>query len=799
MLISLNWLKQYIDLEGISIEELDNTLTMIGQEVEKIERQGESLGNIVTAQIVEKEMHPDSDHLTVCKVDDGNEVLQIVCGASNHKQGDKVVLARIGAVLGGDFKIKKTKIRGMESFGMLCSEKELGLSDNHDGIMILPEDTKTGIEIKDYFGLDDTIFELEITPNRPDCLSHIGIARELAVYYNKELHLPETKMHEKHFEKTENFIHIEIADETISKRYTSKIVKNVTVKESPEWLQKRLNSIGIRSINNIVDVTNFVLMEMGHPIHAFDLSKIEGKKIIVRRAEDGEKVVTLDEKERKLNPDDIVIADGNKAVALGGVMGGYNSEIDSNTKDVLIEVAHFNPYNIRKTSKRLTLSSDASYRFERGIDLEDAVRVIDRVAELIQETAGGEILHGVSEAYPVKYEETIVEFNMKRFEKFVGKEIEKERIIEIFENLEITVDDKGEVLLLTPPSFRNDLEREQDFYEEIIRIYGFDNIESVMPKLDINPIRIDTLREIDLLRSAAVAVGTGLREVINYSFIPRNALEKIRYNDAAGDEIIEVRKPITEDFVIMRPTLLYSLIKNAKDNINRNITDIRFFETTKTFKRVEGKIEEEQKFGIILGGEPEKYIWNVKPVPYDFYDLKGIVEEIFSKIRFEKYTLVRTTKESYHPGRAADVYVGKEYIGTFGELHPDVMENFDLKKRLLTAELRLEALIKYSDKNIFFKGINKFPAVPRDLALVIEENILVGDVIKSIAKLSPVIEKVELFDVYQGAGVEAGKKSIAISIVLREKNKTLEENEINSVISKILEKVKKDFGAELRQ
>ena len=798
MLISLNWLKQYIDLEGISIEELDNTLTMIGQEVEKIDRQGESLVNIVTAQIVEKEMHPDSDHLTVCRVDDGNEVLQIVCGASNHKQGDKVVLARIGAVLGGDFKIKKTKIRGMESFGMLCSEKELGLSDNHEGIMILPEDTKTGIEIKDYFGLDDTIFELEITPNRPDCLSHIGIARELAVYYNKELRLPEIKMHEKHFEKTENFIHIEIADETISKRYTSKIVKNVTVKESPEWLQKHLNSIGVRSINNIVDVTNFVLMEMGHPIHAFDLSKIEGKKIIVRRAEDGEKLVTLDEKERELNPDDVVIADGKKAVALGGVMGGYNSEIDSNTKDVLIEVAHFNPYNIRKTSKRLTLSSDASYRFERGIDLEDAVRVIDRVAELIQETAGGEILHGVSEAYPVKYEEIIVEFNMKRFERFVGKEIEKERIIEIFENLEITVDDKGEVLLLTPPSFRNDLEREQDFYEEIIRIYGFDNIESIMPELDINPSRIDTLREIDLLRSVAVAVGTGLREVINYSFIPRDALEKIRYNDA-GDEIIEVRKPITEDFVIMRPTLLYSLIKNAKDNINRNITDIRFFETTKTFKKIEGKIEEEQKFGIILGGEPEKYIWNVKPAPYDFYDLKGIVEEIFSKIRFEKYTLVRTTKESYHLGRAADVYVGKEYIGTFGELHPDVMENFDLKKKLLTAEFRLEALIKYSDKNIFFKGINKFPAVPRDLALVMEENILVGDVIKSISKISPVIEKIELFDVYQGAGVEAGKKSIAISIVLREKNKTLEENEINSVISKILEKVKKDFGAELRQ
>jgi phenylalanyl-tRNA synthetase beta chain len=799
MLISLNWLKQYIDLEGISIEELDNTLTMIGQEVEKIDIQGENLKNIVTAQILEKEAHPDSDHLTVCKVDDGNEVWQIICGASNHKQGDKVVLARIGAVLGEDFKIKKTKIRGLESCGMLCSEKELGLSENHDGIMILPEDTKLGIEIKDYFGLDDTIFELEITPNRPDCLSHIGIARELAVYYNKKLKKPEIKLHEKHFEKTENFIHIEIADKTISKRYTSKIVKGVTVKESPEWLQKRLNSIGIRSINNIVDITNFVLMEMGHPIHAFDLNKIEGKKIIVRRAKEGEKLVTLDEKERELNSDDIVIADEKKAVALGGVMGGYNSEIESSTKDVLIEVAHFNPYNIRKTSKRLTLSSDASYRFERGIDLEDAETVADRVAELIKETAGGEILHGVSEAYPVKYEEIIVEFNLKRFERFVGKEIEKERIIEIFENLEINVDDKGELLLLTPPSFREDLEREQDFYEEIIRIYGFDNIESVLPELTINQSRVDTLKDIDLMRSIAVALGTGLREVINYSFIPRDGLEKIRYNKADNEKILEVRKPITEDFVIMRPTLLYSLIKNAKDNINRNITDIRFFETTKIFKKVDEKIEEEQRFGIILGGEPEKYIWNAKPASYDFYDIKGIVEEVFSKIRFEKYSLVRTEKESYHPGRAADVYVGREYIGTFGELHPDVIENFDLKKRLLAAEFKLESLVKYSNKNIFYKGINKFPSVPRDLALVIEENILVGEVIKTISKLSPIIEKVELFDVYQGAGVETGKKSIAISIVLREKNKTLEENEINLVITKILEKVKKDFGAELRQ
>lgn len=799
MLISLNWLKQYIDIEGVSIEELENTLTMIGQEVEKIDRKGENLGNIVTAQIVEKTMHPDSDHLTVCKVDNGKEILQIVCGAANHKQGDKVVLAQVGAVLGEDFKIKKSKIRGMESFGMLCSEKELGISENHEGIMILSEDAEIGQEIRDYLNINDTIFELEITPNRPDCLSHIGIARELAVYYNKELKYPEIKKHEKYFEKTEKEIHVQIEDKTISRRYTAKVIKGVTVKESPEWLKNRLASIGIRSINNIVDVTNFVLMEMGHPIHAFDLKKIEGNKIYVRRGTDGEKLVTLDGKERELGADDIVISDEKKAVALGGVMGGQNSEIDEKTTDILIEVAHFNPYNIRKTSKRLILSSDASYRFERGIDIEDAEKVIDRVALLVQETAGGEIYHGTVDDYPVKYEPKIVEFNFKRFEKFVGKEIERARITEIFENLEISIDDEGELLLLTPPSFRSDLEREQDFYEEIIRIYGFNNIEAVLPRLEVNEIRVDTLKEVEKIRNLILAVGAGLREVINYSFIPRDGLEKIKYS-IPKENIIEVKKPITEDFVIMRPTLIYSLVKNAKDNINRNITDIRFFETSKTFEKINGNITEEPKIGFIMGGEPEKYIWDVKPKPYDFYDLKGVIDEIFSKMLNTKYSLVRSEKESFHPGRSADIFIGTDYLGTFGELHPDILENFDLKnRRLYVGEFIFNSLVKYSKKNVVYKGINKFPSVPRDLALVMDENILIGEVIKTISKVSPIIEKVELFDIYQGPGVEEGKKSIAISATLREKNKTLEENEINSVITKILEKVKKMYGAELRQ
>ena len=799
MLISLNWLKQYIDLDGIEINEMENSLTMIGQEVEKIEIAGSNLENVVTAKIIEKEMHPDSDHLTVCKVDNGKEILQIVCGASNHKAGDKVVLAQIGAKLSEDFVIKKGKIRGKESCGMLCSEVELGIGSDKDGIIILPEDAPVGVPFKDYLGINDTVFELEITPNRPDCLSHIGIARELSAYYGKELKYPETEIKNEIEEKTSDNVKVTIEDSNLSRRYVTRILKNVTVKESPKWLKERIESVGLRSINNIVDVSNFILMEMNHPNHVFDLDKIEGNEIKVKSAVKGDKLVTLDEQERELEDGDIVICDSKKILALGGVMGGLDSEVTDNTKNILLEVAQFNPQNVRKTSRRLTLSSDSSYRFERGIDVEDSIKVINRLANLIQEVAGGEILNGYVDVYPVPYENKVAELNFERLNRFVGKVIPREKVIEILRNLEIDVKDNGETLTLTAPSYRGDLELEQDYFEEVIRMYGFDNIENILPRVDINKnSTLDTTKLTDRVKTICASVG--LKEVINYSFIPKDALQKLKFTGVSEDKLIDISNPITEDFVTMRPTLLYSLIKNAKDNMNRNVSNIRFFEVSRTFEKAEELAKEDIKVGIILAGENDKTLWNPKPVHYDFYDLKGIVEEIFSKLKFQNFSIKRSVQTEFHPGRSADVFVGKEYIGSFGEIHPDVLENFGLnKKTVLVAEFNIELIKKYINKPFVYQGIVKYPAVPRDLALVMNENILVGDVLKTIEKIDKKVEKVELFDIYQGIGLEPGKKSVAISILLRDDSKTLEEKEINDIIDKILAKMKKDYMAELRQ
>ena len=799
MLISLNWLKQYIDLDGIEINEMENALTMIGQEVEKIDIVGGNLDKVVVAHLEEVKKHPNADSLTLCKVNNGKEILQIVCGATNHKTGDKVALAQVGARLKEDFTIKKGKIRGEESNGMLCSEDELGIGSDKDGIIILPEDAPVGVPFKDYLGINDTVFELEITPNRPDCLSHIGIARELSAYYGKELKYPETEIKNEIEEKTSDNVKVTIEDSNLSRRYTTRILKNVTVKESPKWLKERIESVGLRSINNIVDVSNFILMEMNHPNHVFDLDKIDGNEIKVKSAGKGDKLVTLDEQERELEDGDIVICDGKKRIALGGVMGGLDSEVTDNTKNILLEVAHFNSQNVRKTSRRLTLSSDSSYRFERGIDVEDSIKVINRLANLIQEVAGGEILNGYVDVYPVPHENKVAELNFERLNRFVGKVIPREKVIEILKNLEIDVKDNGETLTLTAPSYRGDLELEQDYFEEIIRMYGFDNIENILPRVDINQsATLDTTELTDRVKT--ICASTGLKEVINYSFIPKNALQKLKYTGVSEDKLIDISNPITEDFVTMRPTLLYSLIKNAKDNMNRNISNIRFFEVSRTFEKAEELAKEDIKLGIILAGENDKTLWNPKPVHYDFYDLKGIVEEIFSKLKFQNFSLKRSVQTEFHPGRSADVFVGKEYIGSFGEIHPDVLENFDLnKKTVLVAEFNIDLIKKYINKPFVYEGIVKYPAVPRDLALVMNENILVGDVLKTIEKIDKKVEKVELFDIYQGIGVEPGKKSVAISILLRDNTKTLEEKEINDIVDKILAKMKKDYMAELRQ
>ncbi|NLK61885.1 MAG: phenylalanine--tRNA ligase subunit beta [Fusobacteria bacterium] len=796
MLVSLKWLDEYIDIKDKKIDELDNALTMIGQEVEKIEEKGKYLNNVVVGKIVEYNMHPEADKLTICKVDVGNEILQIICGAPNHKNGDKVCVAKVGAVLPGDFSIKKAKIRGVESCGMLCSQVELGIGTDGDGIIILNESAEIGLDVKKHLEIDDIIFELEITPNRPDCLSHIGIARELSAYYGKNIKYPQINIKEID-EKTEDYITIVNEAPDLCKRYVSRVVKNVKIEESPKWLKDKIESIGLRSINNIVDITNFVLMEYGHPLHAFDYDKIEDKKIIIKKASQDEKFITLDSTEHTLKNGELLIADGKKSVALAGVMGGKNTEVDNNTKNILLEVAHFDADNIRKTSKLLGISSDSSYRFERGIDINDSITVINRVASLIKEVAGGEILKGIVDSYVEKYVDRVININLDKLNKFTGKIIEKDKVISILNGLQLKVTEKdNENLSITPPSYRNDIICEADLFEEVIRMYGFENIEAVMPVENIQAGKpSENLYRTKLLKT--VLKNIGLQEVINYSFIPKDAHYKINYNN---DNQLFIMNPISEDMSSMRKTLIYSLLTNVNDNFKRNIFDINIFEVSKVFIKTDDEMpKEELKVSICVAGRKNKFIWDTKENTYDFFDLKGYVEDFFNEIGFKSYQTIRTENKTFHPGRAVDIYVGRDYIGSYGEIHVDVMENVDIdKERVYIAEFDVEKLFKYSKDRKKYKKITKYPAIERDIAVVLDEDKLVGDMINDIKKSGNIIENVELFDIYRSSQVGENKKSVAINIIFRD-NKTLKDEEVNVVMDKILGTIEKKYSGELRK
>ncbi len=797
MLISLNWLKEYVDINE-DIMELENALTMIGQEVEAIEEKGKHLDKVFVGQIVEFGKHPDSDKLTLLKVDIAKgEPLQIICGATNHKLGDKVAVATEGAVLPGDFKIKKAKVRGVESFGMLGSEKELGIGEENDGIMILGEDAPLGELLRDYLDANDVVFELEITPNRPDCLSHIGIAREVAAYYKRKIKYPSVKI-DTISEEAANRIKVDIIAKEKARRYTSRVIKNVTIKESPKWIQNRLKSIGLKPINNIVDITNFVMMEYNHPMHAFDANKIVGDTIFVREALEGEVIITLDGEERKLVAGELVIADKDKAIAIAGVMGGANSEIDNNTKDIILEVAHFEPTLIRKTSKRLGLSSDSSYRFERGIDVEDAEVVINRATSLIQEIAGGEVLNGIVDKYHDKYEKREIKFDLNRLYKFVGKELSVDIVGDILTSLNIELVNVNEgTMTVTPPSYRDDLTRPADLYEEVIRMYGFDNIEAKMPVENIKGgyIYEETLA-VDRYKRELVKMG--LQEVINYSFVSKDAMEKINVEA----DTIDILNPISEELVTMRPSLVYSLLANIRDNFNRNIFDLNLFEVSRVFTNNENSklANEEVKIAIAIAGKGVKNLWDVKPEEYDFFDIKGYVENLLSVSGIDRYQIGRSENPTFHPGRSAEIRMGRDVLGTFGEIHPDVAERLDIKKhRAYIAEFDMKKLVKYGSLKVKYEGIVKYPAVERDLAIVLDKDVLVGNMLLDIKKSDKVIENVELFDIYEGERVEADKKSVAINVTLRSSKGTLDEAEINGAIEKILGNIKKKYNGEIRQ
>lgn len=794
MLISLNWLKEYVEIKE-DIKELENTLTMIGQEVEGIEIQGKNLEHVVTGEIIEFGKHPESDKLTLVKVDIGGEKpLQIVCGAPNHKLGDKVVVAKIGAVLPGNFPIKKSKIRGIESQGMLCSENELQTGEDKEGIIILPKDTKIGLEYRNILGLDDTIFELEITPNRPDCLSHIGIAREIAAYYGRKIHYPQVKIQET-IKWVDQEISVKIVDKERCKRFCGRYVSNVKVKESPEWLKKRIISMGLKPINNIVDISNFVMFEYNYPIHIYDADKIKTNKIEIRRAKEGEVIETLDGVERKLD-DELIITDGEKPIGIAGVIGGKTTGVDSNTKNIFIEVAYFTPDNIRKTSKKHGISTDASYRFERGVDRGSLEVVVDRAADLVNQIAEGEVLKGIIDEKienPIQRE---IPLNLHNLKKFIGKEIPNEEVVKILVNLNLDVKTLDlERLVIIPPTYREDLTRTEDLYEEIIRIYGFENIPDVTPVEKIKRGNKD--ERISLADDAKELLRRiGLQEVINYSFISKKGIETIGYK---GD-VINILNPISEDFSVMRPTLMYSLLSNIRENFNRNQENLKLYEIAKVYLPEKELAREEYRIAIAISGKKDRNIWNSKPEAYNFYTLKGYVEKFLREQGITKYNLIKSDDANYHPGRSADIYIGKEKLGTFGEIHPDLAEKIDIKKeRVLYSELNLEIVKKYINKKIKYEKIVKYPEVTRDLSIVFQDSVQVGNLLKDIEKTSNHIEKASVFDVYKGKNIEEGKKSVAISIIMRKKDGTLDEKEITGIVENILEVIKDKYKGDIRE
>ena len=797
MNVTLNWLKTYIDFE-FSPSELADRLTMLGIEVEAIKQLGTGLEGVVVGRVDAVGPHPDADKLVLCQVDVGkSEPLQIVCGAPNVREGMFAPVATIGATLPIGLTIKRVKLRGEVSHGMLCSEKELGISEDAAGLMELSTDIRLGTSLAAALGLDDVMFELEITPNRPDCLSLIGVAREVRAETGNPLRLPDIDLKESETDiRDVTSVTIDVPD--LCPRYAARVIQGVKVAESPAWLRRRLESVGIGVINNIVDVTNFVLMEYGQPLHAFDYHKFVENRIVVRRAMDGEQLTTLDEVARELTTDMLVIADADKPIALAGIMGGYDSEITETTCDVLLESAHFNPSSIRATTKAFGMNTEASYRFERGADPGAVLAALDRAAQLIAELAGGTVCKGIVDVYPGQQPLTQIQLRPDRVNFILGTEIKAAEMEEILSRLGFDVEVSGSAYRITVPTFRSDLTREIDLIEEIARVYGYDNIPTTLPKGDI-PVpapgpKVEVRRRIkDFL------LASGMMEAVNYSFCDPGCFEKIHLaSDNPLRDAIPLRNPLSPEMSLLRTTLVPGMLENAQHNRNHQINTIALFEIGNVFFRDSNHKEPERVAGILTGHVGDGIYGNPYRNP-DFFDIKGLVEGMLEVCGIAEYTLQKTDVPTFHPGRNAEVLLRDTRVGTFGEVHPEVLENYDLPYKAYLFEFDLEALV---DAAVFakrFEPISIYPKVERDLAIVVDKGILSDMPIEGIyATGGEWVESVRLFDVYEGEQVPEGKKSLAYTIVYHSTTQTLTDKTVNALHGRVVEHLRQELGAELR-
>ena len=807
MNVTLNWLKNYINFE-LSASELADRLTMLGIEVESVKQLGAELAGVVVGRVGSIKPHPNADKLVLCQVDIGEtEGLQIVCGAPNVREGMLAPVATIGATLPIGLTIKRAKLRGETSHGMLCSEKELGLSEDATGLMELPTDLPLGTSISETLGLDDVVFELEITPNRPDCLSLIGVAREIRAETGNPLKLPQVDFNEDETDIRE-ITSVTIDAPDLCPRYAARVIRGVKVGQSPAWLQQRLESVGIGVINNIVDITNFVLMEYGQPLHAFDYHKLAENRIVVRRAAGGENLTTLDEIDRELTSDMLVIADAEKPVALAGVMGGYDSEITETTADVLLESAYFNPSSIRATAKALGISTEASYRFERGADPGAVLAALDRAAQLIAELAGGSICKGVVDVYPGQQPLSEIQLRAERVNFILGTTLDASEMVQILSDLGFDVeaastknrqaDEEISPLRVTVPTFRFDVTREIDLIEEIARVYGYDNIPTTLPKGDI-PVPAPNLSTEVRKHIKHFLLAAGMMEAINYSFCHPNCFDKIRLNaDDPLRSTLKLQNPLSPEMSVLRTTLLPSLLENAQHNRNHQIDTIALFEIGSVFIRNGAEKEPERVTGILAGQVGEGVYSNPYREP-DFYDIKGLVEGILEVCGIVDYTLEKTDAPTFHPGRNAAVLSSNKQIGIFGEAHPEVLENYDLPYKAYLFDFDMEALV---DAAIFakrFEPIPVYPKVERDLAIVVDKEVL-SDMPTGLiyATGGELVESVRLFDVYEGEQVPEGKKSLAYAITYHSATETLTDKAVNALHDKVVKRLNQELGAELR-
>ncbi|MDR0427562.1 MAG: phenylalanine--tRNA ligase subunit beta [Dysgonamonadaceae bacterium] len=821
MNISYNWLKEYIHFD-LTPTQVADALTSIGLEtggIEEVETIKGGLKGLVIGRVLTCEDHPDSDHLHVTTVDTGfGEPQQIVCGAPNVAAGQKVIVATIGTVLySGDdsFTIKKTKIRGIESNGMICAEDEIGIGTSHDGIIVLPDDVKTGMSASEYYKVEsDYVLEVDITPNRIDAASHYGVARDLAAYL-KQNNLPCTLIKPSidafRIDDNSSAVTIEVENTEACPRYTGITIKGVTIKESPDWLKNRLSAIGLRPINNVVDITNFILHETGQPLHAFDMKEIKGGKVFVKTLTDGTPFVTLDEVERKLSDKDLMICNSEEGMCIGGVFGGIKSGVTESTVDVFLESAYFNPTRIRKTARRHGLNTDSSFRFERGADPNNTLYVLKRASLLIKELAGGRITGEIQDIYPVKIENPKVQLSLSKVSNLIGKVLSEETITNILNSLEIEILSKnGDTLSLSIPTYRVDVTRDVDVIEDILRIYGYNQVEMVDELKSTLSYTTPTDNAYKLQNVISEQLtGAGLNEIMN------NSLTAGAYYDECTssfprENCVAVKNPLSVDLDVMRQTLLFGGLESIQYNVNRKNPNLKLYEYGNTYffrpEKQKGDdalsaIKEEAKLGIWLTGNTVENSWIRPTEQTSVYELKAYIESILLRLGLNQKKVVMKpfSDDVFSSAMSIETFSGKQ-LGVFGVVAKSILKRFDIRSAVYFGELKWKQLMTESkNAQVKYSNISKFPFVRRDLALLVDKNVSFAEIEKTAIQTDKkLLKEVSLFDVYEGKNLPEGKKSYAVSFMLLDEEKTLNEQQIDVIMSKIQKNLETKSGAKLR-